>query len=109
MSENKREIADRFTEVVARVMDIREQTHEGIFPPHHDYDRWKKRYVGREFSELPVGMIEMNNFRPYVDTIVAQLMMAIDDEQWERGKQPAFPVEEFVASMQSKPNPYSPT
>jgi len=82
MSIDKREIASRFTEVVARVMDIRDQENEGIYPPH-DLERWKRKYQGRDFEDLPPNIIQFNTFKPMVDMTVCQLMMALDDKEWE--------------------------
>ena len=78
---------DRFSEVVAKALDIQDQNNEGRYPPH-DHDRWEKRYHGTPWDELPRGMIEFNHFRPMVDLIVSNLMMALDDDDWKRGKSP---------------------
>jgi len=86
---SKNEIADRFTEVVARTLDVYDQQQDGKYPPF-DHDRWEKRYTGRSFGELPVGMIVFNNFRPLVDLVVSQLVMAMDDEEWLQGHDTAF-------------------
>ena len=90
MEIDRRVICDRFTEVVAKTLDLYDQRQQGKYPPY-DYESWKKRYIGKMPDELPPFTVEFNTFKPTVDGVVAQLMMALDDDAWERGKRPAFP------------------
>ena len=84
---DKRVIHDRFVEVVARALDIYDQQAEGNFPPF-DHGRWLERYTGRRLNELPPFTIEINNFRPFVDVTVSQLMLALDDNAWQEAINP---------------------
>lgn len=84
---NKSEIASRFTEIVAKTLDIYDQQQEGRYPPF-DHDRWQRRYNGIPWDELPRGMVEYNRFRPVVRMTVAQLMIAMDDDEWEKANSP---------------------
>lgn len=80
---NLRRIHDRFIEVVAHSLDVHDQQQEGQLT-HFDHKRWEKRYSGTPWDELPRGMIEYNKFRPIVDSIVCQLMTALNDDEWDK-------------------------
>jgi hypothetical protein len=83
------EIRSRFVKLVAMHMDIRDQEHEGIYPPY-DYERWLVRYTGRDIDDLPPNMIQFNTFKPMVDIFVLQLIDAMDDDMWAEATKPLF-------------------
>ena len=78
---DKEEIHKRFVEITARALDAYDQQRDGRNPTF-DHERWKRRYIGRPWGELSSTAIEFNTFKPFVDMMVSQLMMATDDEEW---------------------------
>lgn len=78
MDVNLQKVHDRFVEIVARSLDMYDQQQEGVFP---DNDRWIERYNGRPWSDKPPHPIEINRFRPVVQAVVSQLMMALDSDE----------------------------
>ena len=78
-----KEICNRFTEVVAKTLDIYDQQSEGNWPPF-DHERWKKRYHGIPFGELAPFTVEFNKFKPVVDMTVSRLLTALDDDEWAK-------------------------
>lgn len=88
MELNLKEIHNRFIEIVARSLDIRDQEMEGIMMYQFDHKRWRVRYHGRPLDEMPPRTVEYNTFRPVVDMVVVQLITALDDELWEAATKP---------------------
>lgn len=70
-------LRNKLTELVALKFDTNDQRNEGIWPPHTDLERWKKRYQG--ITDLPPHMVELNMFKNDVDGFVSMLLMVIDD------------------------------
>lgn len=78
---------DRFTEVVAHSLDIYDQQQDGKYLPL-DHKRWEGRYSGIPQDELPPRTVVFNVFRSFVDQTVALLLIATDDDEWEKAKSP---------------------
>lgn len=87
MDFDRRAVHDRFVEIIARALDTYDQLQEGKQPPL-DRERWLRRYQGTPRNELPPFTIELNNFRPFVDIAVSQLMLALDDKAWAEATSP---------------------
>lgn len=98
MDVNLQNAHDRFTEIVAMALDIYDQEAQGAYPPY-DHERWKTRYHGRPWSELPPMTIEFNRFRPVVQMVVSQLMLALDDDDWKKATAPI----PGLTNMETKP------
>lgn len=73
---SKIELANKFTEIVAHHIDVKDQLSDGIESHELDHERWKWRYQGRIPTD---GAIVFNSFHPEVNSIVAQLILATED------------------------------
>ena len=73
---NKSEIADKFTKIIARHLDIKDQLSEGVDSARLDHERWIVRYRGSMPTD---GTLVFNTFHPEVAQVIAQLMIALDD------------------------------
>lgn len=76
-----RKIKDKFTEIVAVRLDVFDQRKDGIWPPHTNLERCKRRYNGTPFDERPPYTIEINHFRIEIDEFVAMLMSALEETE----------------------------
>ena len=79
MKIDKRQLADKFTEIVAIRLDRYAQREEGIWPPDTNTDRWHERYRGTPFDKLPPYTVELNRFKHEVDYFVADLMRVVGE------------------------------
>lgn len=86
---DRRTASRRFTEIVAKTLDIYDQQREGVcYDTPFDHERWRERYNGTPWHKLPPHTITINHFKPVVDMTVAQLMLALDDDEWEKANKP---------------------
>ncbi len=77
---NKRDLSNKFTEIVAMRLHAFDQVNNGVLPPQSVTDGFWERYLGTPQEDLPPSTVELNNFKTEVDSFVVMLMQAIDDE-----------------------------